>query len=149
MIIPFLMEMGTMMSAAASSTAMAAAAGEAALWGAGAASTMGIAAAPVSAISGLALGSGLAAAAASPILGIADSVGSTMAMAGATQAMAPSMKMPSVESPLPVMETAITMPTMDTAALEEVRKRSYLAQSQRGGRASTMLSNDDHLGGGL
>ena len=151
MIIPFLIEMGTMMSAAASSTALAAAAGEAALWGATAASTMGIAAAPVSAISGLALAGGLAAAEASTMVGVIDSVGTTMAVGGATQSiMSPDLPTSVPDSPLaPQAVAAPVMPTMDSAAIEESRRRSYAVQQQRGGRTSTMMSAGDSLGGGL
>ena len=62
------------------------------------------------------------------------------ATAAVTNAMAP--KPPTLEKPA-------VMPTPDTAAVEEARRRAALAQSQRGGRMSTLLSpaNTDKLGG--
>lgn len=42
----------------------------------------------------------------------------------------------------PVMEAPKPMPTMDSAAVAEAKRKSVLLQQQRGGRASTFLSGE-------
>ena len=39
------------------------------------------------------------------------------------------------------------MPTQDSALVAEAKRRSLIAQSQRSGRASTILTDDDSFGG--
>lgn len=117
-------------AAAAGGTAAAAAAGASALWGAGAAGAAGAgAAAAGTAAAGLT-------AAEIAMLGLtAAGVGSTL--------LTPTPKMD-----MPMLNEANVMPTEDTDAVMKTRQKAMIAQQQRQGRASTMLSDSyDKLGG--
>ena len=48
--------------------------------------------------------------------------------------------------PTPVPEAPVVMPLPDSAAVEAAKKRQAQAISAGGGRASTVLSNNDSLG---
>lgn len=146
-IAPFIAAAGSMMAsagaavgtaaagtaAAAGGTAAAAAAGAATLWGAGA----GAAAAA---------GAGTAAAASGGILagltaGEMAALGLTAAGIGTTMlSKPPEMKMPFQDRPQ-------LMPDADDDAIRKTKERAMVAQQQRQGRASTMLSTSyDKLG---
>jgi hypothetical protein len=69
-------------------------------------------------------------------------LGLTAAGVGATMlSSAPTFKVPDITP-------ANTMPVQDSDAIMETRRKAMVAQQQRQGRASTMLSqNNDALGG--
>ena len=117
-------------AAAAGGTAAAAATGAAALWGTGAATAATAAAA----------GAGTAA---------AGLTAAEIAMLGLTAVGVGSTLMtPSPQMDTPTLNEANVMPTEDSEAILKSRQRSMVAQQQRQGRASTMLSDSyDKLGG--
>jgi len=47
---------------------------------------------------------------------------------------------------MPVIPEPTVMPVADDAAMRKAKKKSLLAQQQRSGRASTILSTEDKLG---
>lgn len=49
---------------------------------------------------------------------------------------------------LPVVEAPTVMPTQDSALVADAKRRALVSQSQRSGRASTILTSDDSFGGG-
>ena len=51
------------------------------------------------------------------------------------------------EASAPVVEAPTVMPTQDSALVADAKRRALVAQSQRSGRASTILTNDDSFGG--
>jgi hypothetical protein len=50
------------------------------------------------------------------------------------------------QAPVPEVTTPTVMPTRDDAATLEARRRTLQAQKERGGRASTILSESDTFG---
>lgn len=116
-------------AAAGSGTAAAAAAGASTLWGAGA--------------TGAAAAGGTAAAAAGGM------TAAEMAMLGLSAAsVGATLLTPTPKMETPILNEANVMPTEDSEAIMKTRQRSMVAQQQRQGRASTMLSDSyDKLGG--
>lgn len=47
----------------------------------------------------------------------------------------------------PEVSTPTVMPTQDSAAVLDAKRKALIAQSQKGGRASTVLSDSETFGG--
>lgn len=79
-------------------------------------------------------------AAVSSFLGVEGTAAALGAIGGAAGKKLLSGKAPAASAPK-------TMPTQDDAAMEAAKRRQIAEFQTRGGRASTILSQDDKLGG--